>query len=70
MTKAIRKPGTFKTGSFKEFKEFSLAVVRGERQIDPKEPKIWVERTDATDKTRVQFQASLGKKPRTPAHHC
>jgi predicted transcriptional regulator len=57
MTKAIRKPGTFKTGSFQEFKEFSLAVVRGKRPIDPKEPKIWVERTDASDKTRVRFQS-------------
>jgi|SRR5271155_2472146 len=57
MTRAIRRPSTSKTGSFQVFKEFSLAVVHGERQIDPKEPKIWVERTDASDKTRVRFQS-------------
>jgi predicted transcriptional regulator len=57
MKKSILKPGTFKTGSFQEFKEFSLAVVRGERQVDPKEPKIWVELTDAADNTRVQFHS-------------
>jgi hypothetical protein len=39
----MRKPKTFKTGSFQEFKEFTLAVVRGKRKVDPREPKIWVE---------------------------
>ncbi|MGH8337236.1 MAG: transcriptional regulator [Gammaproteobacteria bacterium] len=56
MRKATRKRGTFKTGSFQEFKEFSLAVVRGERRIDASEPKIWVERSDAR-KARIQFQS-------------
>jgi hypothetical protein len=32
-----------KTGTFKEFKDFTLAVARGERQVDPNEPKIWIE---------------------------
>jgi hypothetical protein len=32
-----------KIGTFREFKEFTLAVVRGERTIDPDEPKVWVE---------------------------
>jgi hypothetical protein len=56
--KSDRKSGTFKTGSFPEFKEFSLAVVRGERQIDPKEPKIWVERTDASRPAKLAAYSS------------
>jgi hypothetical protein len=32
-----------RTGTFAEFKDFTLAVARGERQIDPNEPKIWIE---------------------------
>jgi predicted transcriptional regulator len=59
MKKRARKPGTLKTGSFGQFKEFTLAVVRGQRKIDPTEPKIWVESTDPSDKTaaHVQFQS-------------
>lgn len=33
-----------KEATFQEFKEFTRAVVRGERVVDPYEPKIWVER--------------------------
>ncbi len=59
MKKHTRKPGTFKRGSFPEFKEFTLAVVRGERKVDPTEPKIWVESADPSDQkaTLVQFQS-------------
>jgi hypothetical protein len=59
MKKRMRKPGTFKTGSFQEFKEFTLGVARGERKIDPNEPKIWVESVDSIEKKRadVQFQS-------------
>ena len=59
MKRPTHKPGTFKTGSFQEFKEFTLGVVRGERKVDPSEPKIWIESADADDKTRtdVQFQS-------------
>src|SRR5208282_4894452 len=59
MKKHTRKPGTFKTGSFQEFKEFTLAVVRGKRKVDPTEPKIWVEAVDPSEQsaTRVQFQS-------------
>jgi len=59
MKKRTRKSGTFKTGSFREFKEFTLAVVKGQRKIDPTEPKIWVESADPSDKraTLVQFQS-------------
>lgn len=32
-----------RTGTFEQFKEHTLAVVRGEREIDPNEPKIWRE---------------------------
>lgn len=39
-----------KEASFEEFKEFTRAVVRGERSVDPDEPKIWVERVDTDDK--------------------
>src|ERR1039458_6694182 len=35
-----------KTGTFKEFQDFTLAVARGERKVDPHEPKIWVETQD------------------------
>ena len=49
---------THKTGTFNEFKEYTLAVVRGERQVDPREPKIWVERAETGEET-VQFR-SLG----------
>jgi predicted transcriptional regulator len=59
MKKHTRKPGTFKTGSFKEFKEFTLGVVRGKRKLDPSEPKIWVESADSSEDnpTDVQFQS-------------
>src|SRR5712692_1917093 len=57
MKKHMRKPGTFKTGSFQEFKEFTLAVVRGKRKVDPREPKIWVESAPGQRATQVQFQS-------------
>lgn len=37
---------TRRTGTFEEFKDYTLAVVRGERKVDPSEPKIWVERVE------------------------
>jgi predicted transcriptional regulator len=49
-----------RTGTFQEFKEYTLAVARGDRQVDPSEPKIWCERVEggeAADR-EVQF-ASL-----------
>lgn len=45
-----------KVGTFEEFKKYTLAVVRGERVVDPQEPKIWVERTE-TDLGMVQFRS-------------
>jgi len=68
MKKRTQKPGTFKTGSFREFKEFTLAVVRGERKVDPSEPKIWIELADRSEKkaTLVQFQSLAGVKLLSP----
>jgi predicted transcriptional regulator len=48
-----------KTGTFGEFKKFTLAVARGERRVDPDEPRVWVERLaggEAGEET-VQFQS-------------
>lgn len=49
-----------KAGTFSEFKAYTLAVARGERAVDPDEPKIWMEtREDGTHtETPVRF-ASL-----------
>ena|SRR5208282_2429998 len=68
MKKPTQKPGTFKTGSYREFKEFTLAVVRGERKVDPSEPKIWIELADRSEKkaTLVQFQSLAGVKLLSP----
>jgi predicted transcriptional regulator len=38
-----------KEATFQEFKEFTRAVVRGERAVDPNEPKIWVERVESSE---------------------
>jgi len=45
-----------KLGTFAEFKEFTLAVVKGERNVDPKEPKIWYESIDGSEHARRQVQ--------------
>ena len=52
-------PQRTKVGTFKEFQEFTIAVARGERTVDPNEPKIWIERRDgdATGETTIQFQS-------------
>ena len=46
-----------KTGTFDQFKDFTLAVARGEREVEPNEPKIWIERRDALSgaETAIQF---------------
>ena len=45
-------------GTYQEFKKFSLDVVKGKRQVDPNEPKIWVESTDADAGVReIQFHS-------------
>jgi predicted transcriptional regulator len=32
-----------RVGTFKEFQDYTLAVARGQRKVDPSEPKIWAE---------------------------
>ena len=32
-----------KTADFDEFKAYTIAVARGDRTVDPAQPKIWVE---------------------------
>lgn len=32
-----------KSGTFQQFKDYTLSVARGERAVDPHEPKIWRE---------------------------
>jgi hypothetical protein len=52
----VRK-ASVKTTSFREFQDFTLAVARGERAVDPNEPKIWMESRDGEDgaETAVRF---------------
>ena len=45
-----------KTGTFQQFKDFTLAVARGERKVDPNEPKIWIEHRDAREGTATVIQ--------------
>ena len=48
----------YRQGTYQEFKKFSLDVVKGKRQVDPNEPKIWVESTDADAGVReIQFHS-------------
>jgi len=49
-----------KTGTFQEFKEYTFAVARGERAVDPSEPKMWREPVAAGEPVDQQVQfASL-----------
>ena len=59
MKRHTRQTGALKTGSFDEFKEFTLAVVRGGRKGDPREPKIWVQASNPAEKKAavVQFRS-------------
>jgi predicted transcriptional regulator len=48
-----------RTGTFEAFKEFTLAVARGERKVDANEPKIWIEACggDSDVRTAVRFNS-------------
>jgi predicted transcriptional regulator len=48
-----------RTGTFRQFKDYTLAVARGDRKVDPNEPKIWIESRDrkAGEATIVQFSS-------------
>jgi predicted transcriptional regulator len=47
----------YKKGTYEEFKKFTLDAVKGERKVDPNEPKIWVESTDPAGVREIQFQS-------------
>jgi hypothetical protein len=60
-----------RTGTFPQFKDYTLAVAGGERKVDPNEPKIWIENHDARAgaETAIQFtsqEAGAG----LPARSC
>jgi predicted transcriptional regulator len=38
-----------KVGTFEEFRAYTLAVARGERRVDPTEPKVWIEPTESRE---------------------
>lgn len=46
-----------RTGTFQEFKDYTLAVARGQRKVDPGEPKIWCEPVEGDEPAdhEVQF---------------
>jgi hypothetical protein len=41
-----------KIGTFDEFKEFTLARARGERKLDPSEPKVWSQSVEGAELVR------------------
>lgn len=48
-----------KMASFEEFKAFTGAVARGEREVEPSEPRMWCERIDSPMgvETDVRFRS-------------
>src|SRR6266436_938475 len=45
-------------GTYQEFKKFTLDVVKGKLQVDPNDPKIWVESTVPNAGVReIQFHS-------------
>ena len=52
-------PKDTKSGSFTAFQDFTLAVVQGRQALDPREPKIWIERRDGDDSgdNAIQFHS-------------
>jgi predicted transcriptional regulator len=45
-----------KTGTFGEFKEFTRALARGERKLDPDEPKVWFESVGGFEPSEPEVQ--------------
>jgi hypothetical protein len=39
----VTKVEPTKTGTFGDFKALTIAVARGERAVDPNEPRIWMD---------------------------
>jgi predicted transcriptional regulator len=49
-----------KSGTFAEFKTYTLEVARGERKVEPSEPRVWVEPVEHGKRRRHEIQfASL-----------
>ncbi len=38
-----------KAGTFEQFKNYTLAIARGERTVDPSEPKVWYEQIEGDE---------------------
>jgi hypothetical protein len=38
-----------RSATFEEFKDYTLAVARGERMVDPSEPKVWCEEIEGSE---------------------
>ena len=45
-----------KSGAFGEFKEFTLALARGERKLDPSEPKLWLGSVEGVEPSEREVQ--------------
>jgi predicted transcriptional regulator len=48
-----------RTGTFREFKEYTLAVAPGERKVDPSEPRIWCEPAEEVQFASLEAGAKL-----------
>ncbi len=62
----------YKVGSYREFKEFTLAVARGKRKVEPDEPKKWFESDETAQHALTRMKKgsaspSAGKNSKTPA---
>jgi predicted transcriptional regulator len=49
-------PARKKTGTFKAFQAFTLAVARGEQTVDPNEPKIWIESREGDENVQREVR--------------
>jgi hypothetical protein len=70
-TSADRPEREYATGSRSAFEDFTVAVPRGERGFDPREPEIWVEmRQDApTNKSWSLPRFERGQRFKNAALH-
>jgi predicted transcriptional regulator len=49
-----------RTGTFQEFKDHTFAVARGERRVEPGEPRVWCETIEGGESSEEEVQfASL-----------
>ena len=47
-------------GTYRQFKKFIVDVVKGKRQVNPREPKIWIE----TSPSRCRPKSAPRSQPR------